>query len=126
MLNRSQPRYVLVIIGGLLLLLSILEIIADPHTDNVVLASFGIYLIVINGYGYFRFGTTSSTRTLLAALGGFLLCFVVAFLVFHRYSYAGLFSTFWSTFDVLYIVLWLVVSIWFVYRYFSLRRQEQK
>jgi uncharacterized ion transporter superfamily protein YfcC len=127
MINRSRSRHVLLIAGGfLLLLLGIVELITDNHVDNIVVTSFGIYLIVANGYVYLRPSTTSSTRALLAALGGFLLCFVVAFLVFHRYSQAGLFSTFGSTFDVLWVIIWLVMSIWFVYRYFSLRGKEQK
>jgi len=127
MINRPQSRYVLLMFLGLLLLLSSIgEIIADNHADTIVVASFGIYLIVTNGYGYLRPNTTGSTRVLLGAMGGFILCFVVAFLVFRRYSNPGLFSTFGSTFDVLYIVMWLVVSVWLVFHYFSLRGKEQK
>src|SRR6266496_802363 len=76
MINRSRSRHVLLIACGfLLLLLAIVELIDDNHVDNIVVTSWGIYLIVTNGYAYLRPGTTSSTRALLAALGGFLLCF---------------------------------------------------
>ena len=127
MINRPQSRYILFMFLGLLLLLSSIgEIIADNHADTIFVASFGIYLIVTNGYASLRPDTTSSTRALLGATGGFLLFFVVAFLVFRRYSNAGLFSTFGSTLDVLYTVMWLVVSVWLVFHYFSLRGKEQK
>ncbi len=127
MINRPQSRYVLLMLLGLLILISSIgEIIADKHADNIAVASFGIYLIVTNGYAYLRPNTTGSTRVLLGALGGFILFFVVAFLVFRRYGNAGVFSTFGSTLDVLYTGMWLVVSVWLLFHYFSLRGKEQK
>jgi hypothetical protein len=127
MIHRIQSRYVLLILLGLLLLLSsIVEIIADTHADTIAVASFGIYLVVTNGYAYLRPDTTASTKALLGAIGGFMLFFVVAMLVYRRYSKASFFSTSASTFDVFYTVMWLGISVWLVFYYFSLRSKEQK
>jgi uncharacterized ion transporter superfamily protein YfcC len=127
MTNSLRSRHMLLIaIGFFLLLVAIVELIAGIHVDNIVVTSCGIYLIATNGYAYLRPDTSSSTRALLASLGSIVFCCVIAFLVFHRYSQAGFSFTFGSTLDVLWVIMWLVMGIWYLYRYFSLSRQAQK
>ena len=61
MINRSRSRHLLLIACGfLLLLLGIVELITENHADNIVVTSFGIYLIVVNGYVYLHPSTSSS------------------------------------------------------------------
>lgn len=122
MIHRSQARSVtLMACGILLLLVAIEEMITAPRVDTLVVATGGIMLIVANGYRYLHPATESTTTTLLAATGCLLLLIVFTVVLIHKYSFEGIFSTFQSSFDVLYAVMLFVVSVWLIYRFFSLR-----
>jgi hypothetical protein len=116
----------LIACGLFLLLIGMVELVTNNFADNIVVTTFGVYLIATNGFAYLYPDTNAATRSLLAALSSFLLCIVVAFFVFHRYGQEGLFSTFRSTLDVLWVMLLFFACTWFTFNYFVLDHQTQK
>jgi hypothetical protein len=131
MTTRSRLLYVLVMLAGLGITLNSMIGLSsyDDRTPlgHVIPIAVGLLLVGLGGYISLRpERATSSTSVLLAAIGSFLVVIVLAFSLLHLYGITGLFSTGDSTRGFSFTVLWLVVSVWMVFYYFSLRRKEPK
>ena len=129
----TSPRllYVLAMLGGLGITLNSMIGLSssDDRTPLSHVISIAVGLLLVGLGGYFSLHlerAISSTSVLLVALGSFLIVFVLAFFLLHFYGLTGFFSTGDSTRGFFFTVLWLVVSVWMVLYYFSLRRKEPK
>jgi hypothetical protein len=130
MTTSSRTLNLLYMLCGLgIVITSIPELSSAGRTPTfpIITIASGMFMLCLGGYGYlYPEKTKSSSAYLLGAAAGFLFVFVAAFSLVHFYGLTGFFSTGDSTRSFCYAVVMLVVSVWLLFRCFSLRRKERR
>ena len=125
---RSRFLNLLYVLCGLgLVITSMIRQHSVTRVRDIVMPMFGVVILCLGGYGYLHPDKThSSSAYLLGAVVSVVFFCLTAFALIHLYGLTGFFSTGDSMSGIGLAAFLLLLGVWSLLRFFSLRRKEGK